>query len=94
SWPTGEFGGMGLEGAVRLGYRREMEAIEDPEERDAFYRKMVDRYYENGKATNMASFLEIDAVIDPAETRHWIVRGLKSLPSMEAKPSRAFIDTW
>lgn len=94
SWPTGEFGGMGLEGAVRLGYRREMEAIEDLEERDAFYRKMVDRYYENGKATNMASFLEIDAVIDPAETRHWIVRGLKSLPPMEAKPSRAFIDTW
>ena len=94
SWPTGEFGGMGLEGAVRLGYRREMEAIEDPEERDAFYRKMVDRYYENGKATNMASFLEIDAVIDPAETRHWITRGLKSLPPMEAKPARAFIDTW
>lgn len=94
SWPTGEFGGMGLEGAVRLGYRREMEAIEDLEERDAFYRKMVDRYYENGKATNMASFLEIDAVIDPAETRHWIVRGLKSLPPMEAKPSRPFIDTW
>jgi acetyl/propionyl-CoA carboxylase alpha subunit/acetyl-CoA carboxylase carboxyltransferase component len=94
SWPTGEFGGMGLEGAVRLGYRREMEAIEDPEERDAFYRKMVDRYYENGKATNMASFLEIDAVIDPAETRHWVTRGLKSLPPAEAKPSRAFIDTW
>ncbi len=94
SWPTGEFGGMGLEGAVRLGYRREMEAIEDPEERDAFYRKMVDRYYENGKATNMAAFLEIDAVIDPAETRRWITRGLKSLPPMEAKPSRAFIDTW
>ncbi|MEQ9197288.1 MAG: carboxyl transferase domain-containing protein [Parvibaculum sp.] len=94
SWPTGEFGGMGLEGAVRLGYRREMEAIEDPEERDAFYRKMVDRYYENGKATNMASFLEIDAVIDPAETRHWVTRGLKSLPPMQAKPSRAFIDTW
>ncbi|MEQ8267978.1 MAG: carboxyl transferase domain-containing protein [Parvibaculum sp.] len=94
SWPTGEFGGMGLEGAVRLGYRREMEAIEDPEERDEFYRKMVDRSYENGKATNMAAFLEIDAVIDPAETRRWITRGLKSLPPMEAKPSRAFIDTW
>ncbi len=94
SWPTGEFGGMGLEGAVRLGYRREMEAIEDPEERDAFYRKMVDRYYENGKATNMASFLEIDAVIDPAGTRHWVTRGLKSLPPAEHRPARAFIDTW
>ncbi|WP_424441268.1 carboxyl transferase domain-containing protein [Parvibaculum sp.] len=94
SWPTGEFGGMGLEGAVRLGYRREMEAIEDPAERDAFYRKMVDRYYENGKATNMASFLEIDAVIDPAETRHWITRGLKSLPPAEPRAKRPFIDTW
>jgi len=94
SWPTGEFGGMGLEGAVRLGYRREMEAIEDLEERDAFYRKMVDRYYENGKATNMASFLEIDAVIDPAETRHWIVRGLKSLPPEGPRAPRPFIDTW
>lgn len=94
SWPTGEFGGMGLEGAVRLGYRREMEAIEDPQERDAFYRKMVDRYYENGKATNMASFLEIDAVIDPAETRHWITRGLKSLPPSRPRAKRPFIDTW
>jgi len=94
SWPTGEFGGMGLEGAVRLGYRREMEAIEDPAERDAFYRKMVDRYYENGKATNMASFLEIDAVIDPAETRHWVTRGLKSLPPAEPRAKRPFIDTW
>jgi acetyl/propionyl-CoA carboxylase alpha subunit/acetyl-CoA carboxylase carboxyltransferase component len=94
SWPTGEFGGMGLEGAVRLGYRREMEAIEDPEERDAFYRKMVDRYYENGKATNMASFLEIDAVIDPAETRHWVMRGMKSLPPAGPRATRSFIDTW
>ena len=94
SWPTGEFGGMGLEGAVRLGYRREMEAIEDPEERDAFYRKMVDRYYENGKATNMASFLEIDAVIDPAETRHWVMRGMKSLPPAGPRTTRSFIDTW
>lgn len=94
SWPTGEFGGMGLEGAVRLGYRREMESIEDPEERDAFYRKMVDRYYENGKATNMASFLEIDAVIDPAETRHWVMRGMKSLPPAGPRTTRSFIDTW
>lgn len=94
SWPTGEFGGMGLEGAVRLGYRREMEAIEDPEERDAFYRKMVDRYYENGKATNMASFLEIDAVIDPADTRHWVMRGMKSLPPAGPRATRSFIDTW
>ena len=95
SWPTGEFGGMGLEGAVRLGYRREMEAIEDPAEREDFFQKMVARSYENGKATNMASFLEIDGVIDPAETRHWVVRGMKSLPPADPSATgRSFIDTW
>ncbi|MAB15133.1 carboxyl transferase domain-containing protein, partial [Parvibaculum sp.] len=96
SWPTGEFGGMGLEGAVRLGYKREMEAIEDLEEREAFFQKMVAKYYENGKAINMASFLEIDEVIDPMETRRWVMRGLASVPPRrEAKPKhRPFIDTW
>ena len=94
SWPTGEFGGMGLEGAVRLGYRREMEAIDDPAERDAFYRKMVARYYENGKAINMASFLEIDAVIDPKDTRAWVMRGLKSAGPPREKKGRGFVDTW
>ncbi|MEQ9144823.1 MAG: carboxyl transferase domain-containing protein [Parvibaculaceae bacterium] len=96
SWPTGEFGGMGLEGAVRLGYRREMEAIEDEDERQAFFEKMVARSYENGKAINMASFLEIDGVIDPFETRHWVMRGLKSVPAKphDAGRGRPFIDTW
>lgn len=96
SWPTGEFGGMGLEGAVRLGYRRELEAIEDLDERDQFFRKMVAKSYENGKAINMASFLEIDAVIDPMDTRRWIMRGIKSLPPREksAIKARSFIDTW
>ena len=94
SWPTGEFGGMGLEGAVRLGYRREMEAIEDLAEREAFFQKMVARYYENGKAINMASFLEIDAVIDPKDTRAWITRGLKSAGPLREKKGRGFIDTW
>ncbi len=96
SWPTGEFGGMGLEGAVRLGYRREMEAIEDEAERQEFFEKMVASSYARGKAINMASFLEIDGVIDPLETRHWIMRGLKSLPpkSHDATPKRPFIDTW
>jgi len=96
SWPTGEFGGMGLEGAVRLGYRREMEAIEDEAERQAFYESMVARMYENGKALNMASFLEIDGVIDPFETRSWVMRGLKSVPPKQPGTSngRSFIDTW
>jgi len=78
SWPTGEFGGMGLEGAVRLAYRNELAAIADPAEREATYRRHVDALYEKGKATSMAAFLEIDAVIDPAETRHWILRALAS----------------
>ena len=81
SWPTGEFGGMGLEGAVRLGYRKELEAIEDPERREAFYRDAVARLYETGKAANMAAHLEIDGVIDPAETRASILRLLKTIPA-------------
>ncbi len=72
AWPTGEFGGMGLEGAVRLGYRNELEAIADPDEREATFQEMVDRMYEHGKAINAASHFEIDDVIDPADTRRWI----------------------
>ena len=96
SWPTGEFGGMGLEGAVRLGYRKEMEAIKDPVEQKEFFDKMVARSYEHGKAVNMASFLEIDEVIDPFETRRWVARGLASLPKLAPAEGkrRSFIDTW
>ena len=96
AWPTSEFGGMGLEGAVRLGYRKELEAISDPIERDALFKKLVARLYEVGKGVSMAAWLEIDDVIDPAETRRWIMRGLHSLPPAE-KPKgkrRPFIDTW
>jgi len=96
SWPTGEFGGMGLEGAVRLGYRRELAAVADPAERQALFEQMVARSYEHGKALNTASHLEIDQVIDPVESRRWILRGLKSIPiavPTEGK-RRAFIDTW
>jgi acetyl/propionyl-CoA carboxylase alpha subunit len=96
SWPTGEFGGMGFEGAVRLGFRKEMEAIEDPLERDNFFRDMVAKFYENGKAINIASVLEIDQVIDPIETRHWIMRGLQSAPRPIARSGRKrpCVDTW
>ena len=96
SWPTGEFGGMGLEGAVRLGYRKEMEAIKDPQEQKKFFDQMVARSYEHGKAINMASFLEIDEVIDPIETRRWVLRGLASLPKPVPGTGkrRNFIDTW
>lgn len=69
SWPTGEFGGMGLEGAVRLGYRAELEAIEDPVERERRFDEMVDVAYEHGHALNVAAHLEIDDVIEADETR-------------------------
>ena len=94
AWPTGEFGAMGLEGAVRLGYRRELEAIADENQREATYRELVARQYANGQAMNMASMLEIDAVIDPVETRQWILRGLASLPAQARAGSRRCIDTW
>ena len=95
SWPTGEFGGMGLEGAVRHGFRKELEAIKDPVEREATYKFFVEQAYAMGKAMNMASYLEIDSVIDPAETRRWIMRGLKSVSnSYSGDKGRAFIDPW
>ncbi len=91
AWPTGEFGAMGLEGAVKMGFRRQLEAIEDPEEREALYNKLLDQLYERGKAVNMASYLEIDAVIDPIDTRKWILKGLMSAPP-KTGPSRPFVD--
>jgi acetyl-CoA carboxylase carboxyltransferase component len=91
AWPSGEFGGMGLEGAVRLGYRRELAAEPDPASRQALFDSMVAWLYDEGQAINMAAYVEIDAVIDPADTRHWISRGLHSAVS---NPSRRFIDTW
>lgn len=76
AWPSGEFGGMGLEGAVRLGYRRELEAIADPAERERAFEARVAEMYEHGKAVNAAAALEIDAVIDPADSRSWILSAL------------------
>ena len=98
AWPTGEFGGMGLEGAVRLGYRRELEAIEDPAEREATFETMVDRMYEHGKALSTATYFEIDDVIDPADSRRWITAMLDGAPPPPPRgPSgkkRPCIDTW
>ncbi|ODT89907.1 carboxyl transferase domain-containing protein [Phenylobacterium sp. SCN 70-31] len=95
AWPSGEFGGMNLEGSVKLGYRKELEAIADPEEREAAFQKMVTNAYEQGKALNVAMGFDFDDVIDPAETRTWIVAGLEStpIPRREGK-KRPFIDTW
>jgi acetyl/propionyl-CoA carboxylase alpha subunit len=96
AWPTGEFGGMGLEGYVRLGFRKEMEAIADPVEREKYYQAKVAELYANGKATSIASVLEIDEVIDPAETRRWIMAGLQSVPKPEPRKhrKRPCIDAW
>ena len=71
-WPTSEFGGMGLEGAVRLGMRRELDAIPDPAERERAFDAAVAAAYERGEGINMASYGEIDDVIDPADSRRWI----------------------
>ncbi|MDD5311693.1 MAG: carboxyl transferase domain-containing protein [Dehalococcoidia bacterium] len=95
SWPTGEFGGMGLEGAVKHGFRKELAAVKDPEERDKLYKFLVEQAYAMGKAMNMASYMEIDSVIDPAETRRWVMRGLKSVPSSyKREAGRSFVDPW
>ena len=96
AWPTGEFGGMGLEGYVRLGFRKEMEAIADPVEREKYYKAKVAELYANGKAVSIASVLEIDEVIDPAETRRWIMAGLRSVPTPEPRRhrKRPCIDAW
>ncbi|WP_047309662.1 acetyl-CoA carboxylase family protein [Rhodopseudomonas palustris] len=96
AWPTGEFGGMGLEGYVRLGFRKEMEAIADPAEREVYYKNKVAELYANGKAVSIASVFEIDNVIDPAETRRWVMAGLRSVPTPpeRSERKRPCIDTW
>jgi acetyl-CoA carboxylase carboxyltransferase component len=100
AWPTGEFGGMGLEGAVRLGYRKELEAVGDDDARDTLFREMVDRMYEHGKALNAASHFEIDDVIDPADTRRWIATLFDAAPETHRSSvppdttRRPNIDTW
>ncbi len=96
AWPTGEFGGMGLEGAVKLGYRNELAAIEDAAERKAKFDEMVARAYERGKALSAATLFEFDEVIDPAETRRWIMAALRSVPAPPKRNGKKlpWIDAW
>jgi acetyl-CoA carboxylase carboxyltransferase component len=93
AWPTGEFGGMGLEGAVRLGYRKELEALPEGPEREALFGQLLAQQYDNGSAINMAATLEIDAVIDPATTRDWLMAGLEA-GRVRPSDGTLAIDTW
>ena len=93
AWPTAEFGAMGLEGAVRLGYRKELEAVPEGPQREALFERLLAQQVANGSAVQMASTLEIDAVIDPALTREWLVKGLAGAKVSGHRAAR-FIDTW
>ncbi len=96
SWPTGEFGPMGLEGAVRLGFAKQLEAIEDAAQRQQMFDQLVASAYQRGKALNMAAHLELDDVIDPADTRRWLARGLAAMPEPAPRQDRKrpFVDAW
>jgi acetyl/propionyl-CoA carboxylase alpha subunit/acetyl-CoA carboxylase carboxyltransferase component len=97
AWPTAEFAGMNIDGGVKLSSRRELMAIEDPEERKAAYDRKVAQAYEGARAVNSGgNAYGIDDIIDPADTRAWIVRGLKSLPPLPVRTEkkRPYIDTW
>jgi len=83
---------MGLEGAVKLGFKKEIEAVSDPEEKQMLYEKLVKAAYDKGKAVNAAHALEFDEVIDPAETRAYLAGALEALPKNSG--SGRFIDTW
>ncbi len=94
AWPTAEFGGMGLEGAVRLGMRRELDAIADPDQRARAFDQAVAAAYEKGKGLNMAAYFEIDDVIDPADSRRWIATLFDHSAPPEPTKHRPYIDAW
>ena len=93
AWPTAEMGPMGLEGAVVLGFRKELEAAPDAAARKVLYDKLVAGMYAKGKGVSVASTFEIDAVIDPAETRAWLVRGLRAAGRRTQRRQR-YVDVW
>ncbi len=96
AWPTGEFGGMGLEGQVKLGFRNELAAIKDPETRKQRYDELVEAAYVRGRALNSGVSFAVDDVIDPADSRHWISNVFDSVPPPPAREGkkRRNIDTW
>jgi len=96
AWPTAEFAGMNIEGSVKLGFRKELAAIEDPEERRQEFDRRVARAYEGAKAINASVGGGIDDVIDPADTRSWIAESLRRLPPTPVRTEKKYpyIDTW
>jgi len=93
AWPQAELGGMGLEGAVRLGFQAELNAIADPRERAAAEAHMIAVAYEHGRALNVASHLELDDVIDPADTRRVVATTLDRAPArLHGAGERRFVD--
>ena len=96
AWPTGEFGGMGLEGAVKLAYRNELARIEDTDDRRRKYEELVAQLYERGKALSIATIFGVDDVIDPAESRSWLANLLSSVRPTQRREGkkRPAIDAW
>jgi len=96
AWPTGEFGAMGLEGAVRLAYRTEMDAIQDRHERRRFFDQQVAAAYRKGKAVRLANAFAVDDTIDPAESRFWLANMMASLrpPAPRNEKKRTAVDAW
>jgi acetyl-CoA carboxylase carboxyltransferase component len=95
AWPSAHLGPMGLEGAVRLGLRKELEAIEDDGEREQRVRDVTALAQENAKAINAAQLFELDDVIDPAETRGLIAATFAAATQSEAPAhGHRFVDTW
>ena len=96
AWPTAEFSGMNLEGAVKLGYRRELAAIEDPEQRRVEFNRRVAAAYERAKAVNAVAGGGVDDVIDPADTRRWIAASMRRLPPPAPRSGKKhpYVDTW
>ncbi len=96
AWPSGEFGAMGIEGAIKLAYAKQLKAVTDPVERKALFNNLVKKSYQQGKALNIASYMEIDAVIDPSESRKWIMNGLRACakPKPRNGKKRPCVDTW
>jgi acetyl/propionyl-CoA carboxylase alpha subunit/acetyl-CoA carboxylase carboxyltransferase component len=96
AWPTAEFAGMNIEGAVKLGYRKELMAIEDPEARREEFERRTTAAYDSAKAVNAAAGGGIDDVIDPADTRDWIASSLRRLPSVPVRTTKKYpyIDPW